>query len=104
MQIKEWLQRDKYSLGFILGLLIPIPTSFVIIVIVSLLQSKYNILENVRQLNLLLLGIAFNLVAMRYYLVNLKFYKTGQALLVTSAILVLLFFLFLKNSNFTFPI
>ena len=102
MQIKNWLLSDKYSLGFILGLIIPIPASFLIIVIISLLQNYFHILENLRQMNLLLLGIAFNLIAMRYYLVNVKLYKTGQALLVTTAILVFLFFLFLRNSNFTF--
>jgi len=100
--MKDWLHSDKYSLGIILGLLIPLPVFLVFIAIVSLIQKYLHIFERVRQTDLLLLGLAVNLAVMRYYLVKMKHEKTGKALLVLTVALIILFFIFLKNSTLTF--
>jgi hypothetical protein len=102
MQLKNWLHSDKYSLGIVLGLVIPLPVYFVSIALLSLIQTYLYTFEKVRQTDLLLLGIAVNLIVMRHYIVKLKFEKTGKALLILNVILILLFFIFLQNSNFTF--
>ena len=101
MQVKNWLRRDDYLLGVILGLIIPIPVYFLFIILVGLAQEYMHILGRIRQTDLFLLGIAVNLVVMRHYMVKLRFEKTGKALLVLTVILILSFFIFLKNSNFT---
>jgi hypothetical protein len=44
-----------------------------------------------------------NLIIMRYYLIKLKFNKTGKALMILTIALMLLFFIFLKNSSFVLP-
>jgi len=102
MQIKDWLHSDRYSLGIILGLIIPVPACLIFIAIVSLIQKYLHVFERVRQTDLLLLGLAVNLVVMRYYLVKLKLEKTGKALLVLTVVMIGLFFIFLKNSNLAF--
>jgi hypothetical protein len=104
MVIKKWLHQDEYWLGIFLGLIIPIPAYLLFGNIVKLIQSNLHVFERVRQMDLLLLGLAVNLIVMRYYLVKLKYVKTGKAMLLLTVIMILLFFIFLKNSNFVLPI
>jgi hypothetical protein len=102
--LKNWLNNDKISLGIILGLIIPLPAGLLFLVLLRLLQSYLHVFTTVRDMDLILLGIAVNLIVMRYYLVKRKFEKTGKSLLVLTVILILGFLVFLKNSSFTFPI
>jgi hypothetical protein len=101
--LKNWLMNDKISLGLILGLIIPIPFTLLFAVILRLIQVNFFILGTTRQTDMLLLGLAVNLIVMRYYIVKLKFEKTGKALMVLTVFLILMFFIFLKNSNFALP-
>ncbi len=103
MTFKEWINNDKVSLGIILGLVLPIPVTMVFAALLRIVQYNLHVFTTVRDANLLLLGIAANLFVMRYYLVKLKFEKTGKTLLVLTVFMILMFFLFLKNSNFTLP-
>ncbi len=103
MAIKKWLNNDNLSLGIILAVTIPIPATVVFAVLLRLLQKNLHVLDGVKDINMLLLGMAVNLVIMRYYLLNLKFMKTGKALMIATVIIILLFFLFLRNSNFVIP-
>jgi hypothetical protein len=100
---KKWLHNDKISLGIILGLVAPIPVVLLFMVLLRLFQTYMHLFVRVRDADMFLLGLAVNLIIMRYYFVKLKFEKTGKTLLVLSVILILLFFVFLKNSTFTFP-
>jgi len=102
--LKNWLNNDKISLGIILGLIIPLPAGLLFLVLLRLVQSYLHVFTAVRDMDIILLGIAVNLVVMRYYLVKRKFEKTGKSLLVLTVILILMFLVFLKNSSFTFPI
>lgn len=103
MSIKNWLHNDKTSLGIILSLLIPIPASVVFAVLLRLVQYNLHVFKTVRDADLLLIGLAVNLIVMRYYLSKLKFEKTGKSLMIATVIMILLFFIFLKNSNFALP-
>jgi len=103
MAINEWLKKDKLSFGLILGLLIPVPVGLVFAVILSLVQVNFLILGETRLVNMLLLGVALNIILMRYYILKLKFLYTAKGLIIASIAIVLIFFLFLKNSNFTLP-
>lgn len=103
MAIKDWLKNDKLSLGLILGLIIPVPISLVFAVILRLVQVNFLILGETRLVNMLLLGVAFNIILMRYYILNLKFTNTAKGLIISTLAIVVVFFLFLKNSNFTLP-
>jgi len=102
--LKQWLNKDEYSLGILLGLIIPLPAAFVFLLLLRLLQNTLHAFSTVRDMDILLLGLAVNLVVMRYYLTKRKFDKTGKALLVVTVFLILSFLIFLKNSSITFPI
>lgn len=104
MQLKKWLNNDKYSLGILLGLIIPVPAAFVFTVLMRLAQNYLHVFARVRDMDMLLLGLAVNLIVMRYYLVKRKFEKTGKALMILTVVLIILFLIFLKNSSIIFPL
>lgn len=104
MQLKKWLNNDEYSLGVLLGLIIPVPTALVFTILIRLIQNFLHVFTEVRDMDMLLLGLAVNLIVMRYYLVKRKFEKTGKALLILTVVLIILFLIFLKNSSIAFPI
>ena len=104
MQLKKWLNNDEYSLGVLLGLIIPVPTALVFTILIRLIQNFLHVFTEVRDMDMLLLGLAANLIVMRYYLVKRKFEKTGKALLILTVVLIILFLIFLKNSSIAFPI
>jgi len=104
MQLKKWLNNDEYSLGVLLGLIIPVPTALVFTILIRLSQNYLHVFTRARDMDMLLLGLAVNLIVMRYYLVKRKFEKTGKGLLILTVVLIILFLIFLKNSSITFPI
>jgi len=103
MEIKKWLNKDKLSFGLLLGLIIPIPVALIFAVILRLVQVNLLILAETQLVNMFLLGIAVNIVLMRYYILKVSFINTAKGLLIMTLGMVLLFFFFLKNSNFTLP-
>ena len=104
MELKKWLNNDKYSLGVLLGLIIPLPAVLVFTILIRLIQNYLHVFTEVRDMDMLLLGLAVNLIVMRYYLVKRKFEKTGKALLILTVALIIMFLIFLKNSSISFPI
>jgi hypothetical protein len=103
MQIKKWLKTDTIALGITLGLIIPIPSAVIFIILLRLFQNYLHLFSTVRDMDILLLGLAVNLMVMRYYLVKLKFDKTGKSLMVLTVFMIVMFLIFLKNSNFVVP-
>ena len=103
MDIKKWLNTDKISLGIILGLIVPVPAALFFALLLRLSQNLLHVFSTVRDMDILLLGFAVYLIIMRYYIVKLKFYQTGKSLMALTVIMILLFMIFLKNSNFAFP-
>jgi hypothetical protein len=102
--LKKWLNNDEYSLGVILGMIIPVPTAFIFLILLRLFQNYLHAFATVRDMDMLLLGFAVNLVVMRYYLTKRKFEKTGKGLMVLTVVLIISFLIFLKNSSITFPL
>jgi hypothetical protein len=103
MEIKNWLKRDSLSLGLLLGTIIPVPVALLLAVIVRLVQVNFEVLGEIHLINMFLLGIAVNIIMMRYYILKLSFISTAKGLLILTLALVILFFIFLRNSNFTLP-
>lgn len=104
MELKKWLNKDEFSLGILLGLIIPLPVAFVFILLLRLAQNYLLVFDRVRDMDMLLLGLAVNLIIMRYYLVKLKYEKTGKSLMILTVFMIIAFLIFLKNSNFALPI
>lgn len=103
MQLKQWLNKDEYSLGILLGLIIPLPAAFIFTLLLRLFQNYLHTFVNVRDMDMLLIGLAVNLIVMRYYLVKRKFEKTGKSLMILTVVLIIAFLIFLKNSSIEFP-
>jgi len=101
--LKQWLNKDEYSLGVVLGLIIPVPAAFIFLVLLTVFQNYMHAFTTVRDMDMLLLGLAVNLIVMRYYLTKRKFDKTGKGLLILTVALIIAFLIFLKNSNVSFP-
>jgi hypothetical protein len=103
MSLSKWLMKDSLSFGIMLGLLIPVPAALFFAAILRLVQYNLHFLSRVRDADILLLGIAVNLVVMRFYFVKFKLADTGKGIMLVSVLMVILFFVFLKNSSQTFP-
>lgn len=101
--LKKWLNKDEYSLGILLGLIIPVPAAFIFTILLRIFQNYLHAFSTVRDMDMLLLGLAVNLIVMRYYLTKRKFEKTGKALLILTVALIFSFLIFLRNSSITFP-
>ena len=101
--LKKWLNKDEYSLGVILGLIIPVPVAFIFLVLLRVFQNYMHTFVRVRDMDMLLLGLAVNLIVMRYYLTKRKFDKTGKGLLILTVAMIVAFLIFLKNSSISFP-
>ena len=89
-------KKDNYIFGALLGLIIP-AIIYGLILMINLVLVQSGIVKN--EINLqthLLISFAVNLLAIRYYFVNLKYDKTGRGLLLITFILFMLFFV-LKN-------
>ena len=86
------LKRDDFLLGGILGLVLPGLAFLLIFGIHSLLVR---ISGNPRLLEIstmVLISIFVNLFSLRYYLVNLKYDKTGRGILMVTFVLAIVFF------------
>jgi hypothetical protein len=103
MPIQKWLKQDKLSFGLLIGLIIPVPVSVLFAVSLRLIQYNLHLFGRVRDIDILLLGIAMNLIVMRFYFVKYRYEHTGKGILILTVIMILLFFIFLKSSNFAFP-
>ena len=88
------LKKDNLILGIILGLIAPIA----IYGIVYLIMTQWGTIDQelgifyLKQSTMQLIGIFSNLFILRYYLVNLKFDKTGRSILMATFIYAGIFF------------
>ncbi len=103
MSIAKWFMKDSLPFGLMLGLIIPVPAALFFAAVLRLVQYNFHFLSRVRDADILLLGIAVNLIVMRFYFVKFKLADTGKGIMLVSVLMVILFFLFLKNSSQTFP-
>ncbi len=101
--IKTWLKSNNFLTGAIIGLIIPVPAALIFAVLTRLIQLSFHIFTRVRMADMFLLGLAVNLIVMRYYIRKLKLENTGKGILVVTFALVAVFFIFLANSNFVLP-
>ena len=90
------LKKDNWWLGIALGTLLPLASYGIIMLILiqwgTISEGIYVLKPSTSKL----LALFANLISFRYYMVNLKYDKTGRGiLLVTFAYAALYFFLYL---------
>lgn len=87
-------KKDSWILGIALGLIVPAAMYGLLKLLVLALGDRALDVYFLREEALRLLSIAANLVLFRYYMVSLKFDKTGRGILIVFFLLVLAFFIF----------
>jgi len=89
----KFLKKDSMWLGIILGILVPAVTFGLLYLINTNVKNSVNN-SYLTSFMLQIISLVFNLLLMRYYLINLKADKTGRGILLVSFIGgVVIFFL-----------
>lgn len=89
----EKLRTDQFWLGILLGILLPI-TGFGVLFLISKLFAPQGKPMLIPLTTILLVAIFINMFTLRYYLVKLKFDRTGRGILMVTFILAILYFAF----------
>ncbi len=94
MSIKDKLRSDSYALGVIMGLVIPLLIFGILFGGLALIiHSRPDVLLRSPHLyktlvpKFILLSILPSLFLLRYYLINLKFDKTGRGIVISTFIM-----------------
>ncbi|NLF43927.1 MAG: hypothetical protein GX587_14635 [Bacteroidales bacterium] len=87
------LKKDNWILGIALGILAPAITYGIITLILKLIGEPVANIRYLRESTVQLLAIASNLPIFRYYLVKLKYDKTGRGVLMVTFVLTIVFFI-----------
>lgn len=98
MKLKDKLRSDSYALGICSGLLIPIVLFGILFgILLILVNQRPDMLLRVPNLyknlvpKMILLSILPSVFLMRYYLLKLKFDKTGRGILISAFLLGIVF-------------
>ncbi|HRY98634.1 MAG TPA: hypothetical protein P5550_06200 [Bacteroidales bacterium] len=89
------LKNDAYWLGGMLGILLPAMAYGIIRGIDLILQRLSGQEQVLEPATMVLISIFVNLFTLRYYLVNLRYDKTGRGILMLTFGLAMVYFYFL---------
>ncbi len=88
------LRTDTIWMGIILGTLLP-AIAFAIFYLIGIGLDQASGKEHVLKLQtLILISVFTNLFTLRYYLIKLKYDRTGRGILLMTFILTMIYFLF----------
>jgi len=101
MNIKSSIiNRDSYLSGFVIGILLPVAAFGSFYLLDALIQRLLHLDHLLKTSNLVLLAIAMNMLALRYFLVNAKFERTGMSILGLTFIMGILYFVVVQGKYF----
>jgi hypothetical protein len=86
------LNKDSFSLGAMMGAVIPLVAFGVLFTVNLLLEKIFPGKEFLENSSLILASITLNLIVMRHYLVKLNYDKTGRSILAITFVYMVLFF------------
>jgi len=90
---RKILNHDSYFFGALLSTVSPVVFLYMMFYFIKFLSGLLHF-RNYEIQELYLLGLAINLLWIRYYLVKTKLLKTGQTVVAVSFIEMILFFIF----------
>ncbi len=90
--MKKFLNKDSHLMGASIGLILPLLAFSVTYGISLIIDTIANTGLSNDPASFILIGIAFNLWPIRYYLVNKKFELTGRGILLLTFIYIVVFF------------
>jgi hypothetical protein len=92
----KFLKKDSYWLGAILGIVVPGIIYIILHYLNLLTESRSTGLKVFQESTVQILSIVVNALMLRYYLVSLKFDKTGRGILLVTFIFTIAFFIWLN--------
>lgn len=96
------LNRDSYLSGIIIGIVLPAIAFGAFYLVNELIQRLFHLDHLLMAAKLLLLAIATNMLALRYYLVKAKFERTGMSIMGLTFIMGILYFVVVQGRYFHF--
>jgi hypothetical protein len=90
--IKKLFKQNSFILGLVIGLIIPWVMLGIIYGIDYLLRIILKMPILIGSSTMQLIGIVGGVLTMRYYMINMKYDKTGKGILVTTFIYIIIFF------------
>jgi hypothetical protein len=88
-------KRDDWKLGILIGLILPLMVYGLTILMLSFWGNVQGLIFTPKPQVPGLVGIAASVLAFRYYMVSLKFEKTGRSMMLVTFLLFLANFLLL---------
>ena len=87
-------KKDSFQLGIAIGLILPLATY----AILYFIASYFKILPHMKDSTLQLIAIFVNMFVLRYYLLKVKFDKSGRGVMLSTFVLAIIYFaLFMTN-------
>lgn len=92
--IRRFLEQNSFLLGITMGIIIPCITFcllylFLVLLPIIFIQKS----QLIKSSTLLLLSIFPNALIMRFYLLKLQLDKTGRGIMLTTFVLIILYFI-----------
>jgi hypothetical protein len=90
------LKRDNIIFGLIIGMVLPVLFYGVLFLIGKFVETGTTWAMPFEPDRMMLLALAINVIPIRAYFVNYKFDKTGRGVLLSTFILMVSYFLFIR--------
>jgi hypothetical protein len=95
-------KKDHLISGIIIGLLLPVVAFAVFYLLNTLILRFFSLSHLLKDSSIVLLAIASNMLALRYYLVKAKFEKTGMSILFLTFIFGIAYFILVHGKHLFF--
>jgi hypothetical protein len=92
-------KKDSLVSGLIIGLFLPILAFAVFYLINTLIIRFFGLTHLLKDSSIILLSIAVNMLALRYFLVKAKFERTGMSILFLTFVFGIAFFVLVHGKN-----
>ncbi|NVO20469.1 MAG: hypothetical protein HXX13_12275 [Bacteroidetes bacterium] len=103
MNLRKLLRSNTYLTGILIGIISPIPTIAILALLFRLIMHLTGNHTFIDDRGILLLGIVPDILLIRYFLIKANDEKTARSLVFVTAVLVILFFMFIHNQPFNLP-
>ena len=91
----KFFKKDSLIFGVAIGLVLPFAIWGILTIILDVLVNTEILLENrVKDSTLQLIAIFINMFTLRYYLLKVKYDKTGRGVMLATFVLAIIYFVF----------
>ncbi len=83
-------KKDDYLFGAVIGIVFPMISVCIIFIVLQLIGFK----DVDQYIKYYLFSVVINILLIRYYLLNLKYEKTGKGMLLVTFVVLIAFFIY----------